>query len=243
MASCPGEALDEPLIEADEEEPPGVQVGWEALPDVVRRKLCLDGKPLYPALLWNMFMSDDEVCNFIESAGFVAGSVEWLRYSHVLCELWREAEHRASLAARGLSTQLGAHCSASSGLQLQPPVAVVMTRETLLASAAVKRQLHWPCRLAKRRALARNEGGRAQAEADELQRWRYKLAGILRQCGFPICQQAMYVANSDRLLETAAGNARASTLYTAENQRVAEVFCLVLRCEGSLLRCESWCFG
>ena len=137
-------------------------VSWEALPDVVRRKLCQDGKPLTPVLLWNMFMSDDEVCSFVESAGFVAGSVEWLRYSHVLCELWREAEHRAYLATRGLSSQLGAHCRAASGMRVQPPVAVVMTQETLLASAAVKRQLHWPCRLAKRRALARNEGGRAR---------------------------------------------------------------------------------
>ena len=228
MASPPEEALGEPLLTADEEEPAGMPVSWEALPDVVRRKLCQDGKPLTPVLLWNMFMSDDEVCSFVESAGFVAVSVEWLRYSHVLCELWREAEHRAYLATRGLSSQLGAHCRAASGMQVQPPVAVVMTQETLLASAAVKRQLHWPCRLAKRRALARNEGGRAQAEADELQRWRYKLAGILRQCGFPICQQAMFVANSDRLLETAAGNTRASTL----RQRIRE-----------WLKFSAWCFA
>ena len=124
MASPPEEALGEPLFKADEEEPAGMPVSWEALPDVVRRKLCQDGKPLTPVLLWNMFMSDDEVCSFVESAGFVAGSVEWLRYSHVLCELWREAEHRAYLATRGLSSQLGAHCRAASGMQVQPPVAV-----------------------------------------------------------------------------------------------------------------------
>ena len=192
--------------------------GWEALPAAVQRKLSENGAPVSASLLWNMFLSEDDIASFIEDAGFTSGSVEWFRYSELLFDLWQGAQYKASLAARTRSVRLAAHYGYPPGLELRVQQGVVMTHETLSASSAVKRHLHWPCRLVKRRALARNEGGRAQAEADELQRWRSKLAGVLRQGNFPICSQAMYVTNTDRILETAAGNTRASTL----RQRIRE---------------------
>jgi len=132
------------------------------------------GQQITDALLWNMFLSEDEVRDFVESVGFAAGSVEWLRHGETLVDLWKASEHKASLAVRRTAALLGAHCVASSGLQVRVQSAVSLSHESLQTSAAVKRQLHWPCRLAKR-ALAKNEGGRAQVEAEELQRWRTKL--------------------------------------------------------------------
>ncbi|CAE7205797.1 HET-E1 [Symbiodinium sp. CCMP2592] len=187
------EALDEisdEVLQSEDLDQAEEASGWDALPALIRRQLSANGQQISDALLWNMFLSEDEIGDFMESAGFVAGSVEWYRYSGVLVELWKGAELKAALASRNKSVLLGAHHAVSSGMQVQVPAAVQMTRESLISSAAVKRQLHWPCRLAKKRALARNEGGRAQAEAEELQRWRRKLAEVLKQGKFPICSQA-----------------------------------------------------
>ncbi|CAE7221556.1 unnamed protein product [Symbiodinium sp. CCMP2592] len=178
------EALDEipdEVLQSEDLDQAEEASGWDALPALIRRQLSANGQQISDALLWNMFLSEDEIGDFMESAGFVAGSVEWYRYSGVLVELWKGAELKAALASRNKSVLLGAHHAVSSGMQVQVPAAVQMTRESLISSAAVKRQLHWPCRLAKKRALARNEGGRAQAEAEELQRWRRKLAEVLKQ--------------------------------------------------------------
>ncbi|OLP75579.1 hypothetical protein AK812_SmicGene44606, partial [Symbiodinium microadriaticum] len=83
--------------------------GWEALPAAVQRKLSENGAPVSASLLWNMFLSEDDIASFIEDAGFTSGSVEWFRYSELLFDLWQGAQYKASLAARTRSVRLAAH--------------------------------------------------------------------------------------------------------------------------------------
>ncbi|CAE7908811.1 unnamed protein product [Symbiodinium microadriaticum] len=173
-----------------------------------------------------MFMSEDEIGSFVESVGYTSGSLEWFRCTQLLAELWKAAEVRASSASRSRFLRLSRNHAASSKLIISVPRAVLGSEETLKASSAVKRQLHWPCRLAKKRALAKNEGGRFKVEAEELQRWRAKLASLLKECSFPVCAQAHFMTNCDRILETAAGATRAGT----PRQRIREWYKLSAWC-------------
>ena len=61
-------------------------------------------------------------------------------------------------------------------------------------------------------ALASSEGARAKVEADELSRWRSQLVRILKDCQLPVCSQALFAADPDKVLQATAGTVRASTL-------------------------------
>ena len=203
---------------------------WSLLPSLLQRKLSSEHAPPPDDLFWNMFMSEDEIGSFVESVGYMSGSMEWFRCTQLMAELWKAAEVRASSASRSRFLRLSRNHAASSKLVVSVPSAVLGSEEALKASSAVKRQLHWPCRLAKKRALAKNEGGRAKVEAEELQRWRTKLASLLKECSFPVCAQAHFMTNCDRILETAAGTTRAGTL----RQRIREwykfsAWCMALK--------------
>ena len=177
-------------------------------------------------MLGNLFEDLADIEAFVDSSGYTAGSAEWLRYSQGIEFLVQNSRDTSLHLARQRVLRLQKHRVARGSLTVRVTPGVLSSREALVVSAAVKRQLKWPCRLAKRRALAQNEGGRAEAEARELQRWRKVLAQMLKEMGMPICRHAMYVNNADRVLETAAGNTRASTL----RQRIRE-------CK----RFSSWC--
>ena len=230
------QAFEEAAASDAEEEPEESQQGshqaasWSSLPSLLQRKLSSEHGPPPDDLFWNMFMSEDEIGSYVESVGYMSGSVEWFRCTQLLTELWKAAEARASSASRSRYLRLSRNHAASSKLVVAVPRAVLGSEEALKASSAVKRQLHWPCRLAKKRALARNEGGRAKVEAEELQRWRSKLASLLKECSFPVCAQAHFMTNCDRILETAAGTTRAGTL----RQRIREwykfsAWCMALK--------------
>ena len=199
---------------------------WADLPAVLRRRLSTDGKLPSAEVFCNLFADRSDLEQFVESAGFVRGSVAWLRFSEGLEDLLAQLGDKASHLNRARAGRLSRNFVAPRGLSLATPTGIESSREALNSSAATKRQLLWPCRLMKKRALATNEGGRAAAEAAELQRWRSALASVLKEAGMPICAQAMYVANPDRVLETAAGNVRPSTL----RQRIRE-----------WRRFSSWC--
>ena len=66
--------------------------------------------------------------------------------------------------------------------------------------------------MVKQLALAGSEGARAKVEADELSRWRSQLVQILKDCQFPVCSQALFAADPDKVLQATAGTVRASTL-------------------------------
>ncbi|OLP82107.1 hypothetical protein AK812_SmicGene37261 [Symbiodinium microadriaticum] len=230
------QAFEEAAASEADGEPSETQQGsdqgasWKSLPPLLQRKLSSEHIRPPDDLLWNMFMSEDEIGSFVECVGDLSGSMEWFQCTQLLTELWKAAEVRASSASRGRFLRLTRNHVASSKLLVSVPRAVQGSEETLKASSAVKRQLHWPCRLAKKRALAKNEGGRAKVEAEELQRWRTKLASLLKESSFPVCAQAHFMTNCDRILETAAGTTRAGIL----RQRIREwykfsAWCMALR--------------
>ena len=191
---------------------------WEDLPSVLRRRLSPDGTLPSAEVFCNLFAGRSDLEQFVESAGYVRGSVEWLRFAEGIEGLQTDFLAKASHLNRARANRISRNFVAHRGQSMVVPTGIESSREALTASSATKRQLLWPCRLMKRRALATNEGGRAAAEAAELQRWRTALASVLKEASMPICAQAMYVANPERVLETSAGNLRPSTL----RQRIRE---------------------
>ena len=205
--------------DADAEVPTAPSLlAWEDLPMALRRRMSTDGKQPSAEVFCNLFADRVDLEQVVESAGFVSGSVEWLHFLDSIEDMLQQSQSRTSDLQRARAARTGRNFVARQGLSLVVPTGVASSREALISSSAVKRQLHWPCRMLKRQALATNEGGRALAEAKELQRWRTALANILKEADMPICAQVMYMANPDKVLELSAGNLRPSTL----RQRVRE---------------------
>ena len=196
---------------------------------MLRRRLSADGKQPSAEIFCNLFADRADLEQVVESAGFVSGSVEWLRFLDGIEDLIQQLQGKASVLHRARAGRASRNFVARQGLSLAAPTGVAASMEALASSSAIKRQLHWPCRMMKRQALATNEGGRALAEARELQRWRTALAAILKEADMPICTQVMYMANPDKVLELSAGTQRPSTL----RQRIREwrkfsAWCMVL---------------
>ena len=188
------------------------ELTWCDLPECVRKALDQDLRRPSPEVLTNLFSGKDDVSSFVESLGLNMGSAEWLSACEILEKVCAEASQGASriFKARAVQGQL-AQASASS---LPGPLPQLETSSAWLQSrAGAKRSLLvWPCRLAKKVALAKHDRARADAEASELERWRRALVRELKKASMPICASASYALDSQAVLEASAGTVRASTL-------------------------------
>ena len=188
------------------------ELSWSDLPECVRKALDQDLRRPSPEILTNLFSDKDDVASFVESLGLNMGSAEWLSACEILEKVCAEASQGADrvLKARAVQGQL-AQASSSSSLGPQPQLETSST--WLQSRAGAKRSLLvWPCRLAKKVALAKHDRARADAEASELERWRKALVRELKKASMPICASASYALDSQAVLEASAGTVRASTL-------------------------------
>ena len=191
----------------------GLDLSWSALPRRIRFSLSEDGSPLKSHLMATFFAGDDDITSFLESRGLSMGSPEWLHMLAVFQHLISEAQQGSvrewkRRAVTGLATH---SCFASPPSELFRPA--VPSTEWLATKSGAKRLLvRWTNRRTKALALAGSEGARAKVEADELGRWRSQLVQILKDCQFPVCSQALFAADPDKVLQATAGTVRASTL-------------------------------
>ena len=188
------------------------ELSWSDLPECVRKALDQDLRRPSPEILTNLFSDKDDVASFVESLGLNMGSAEWLSACEILEKVCAEASQGADrvLKARAVQGQL-AQASSSSSFGPQPQLET--SSAWLQSRAGAKRSLLvWPCRLAKKVALAKHDRARADAESSELERWRKALVRELKKASMPICASASYALDSQAVLEASAGTVRASTL-------------------------------
>ena len=192
-----------------------LDLSWSALPKKIRFSLSEDGRQPKPHLMATLFSGDDDITSFLEMQGLTMGSSEWLHMLAVFQHLTAEAQAGSSREwKRRALTGLASH-SCFKSLASEGFMTAVPTSDWLVTKSGAKRLLvRWPNRRSKALALADSEGARAKIEAEELNRWRYQLVQVLKECQFPVCSQALFAADPDRVLQATAGTVRASTLRT-----------------------------
>ena len=186
---------------------------WSDLPKKVRFAFSAAGDPPPDHVLASLFSTADDLNLLIETWGFTMGSPEWLLVHDILSKYQQDANagaartwKRRALAGVAFHGTLEKPCS-----EKLPSLAP--TKEWLLEKSGAKRRLlRWPNRRSKKLALATTDLTRAKAEADELTRWRMRLVKVLKDCRMPVCNQALFAADPDRVLQSTAGCVRASTL-------------------------------
>ena len=150
------------------------------------------------------FSGEDDITSFLEAHGLAMGSSEWLHMLAVFQRLISEAQPGSvrEWKRRAVTGQANHFCFASPPSEQFRPA--VPSSEWLATKSGAKRLLVL--------ALASSEGARAKVEADKLSRWRSQLVQILKDCQFPVCSQALFAADPDKVLQATAGTVRASTL-------------------------------
>ncbi|CAE7250261.1 HET-E1 [Symbiodinium sp. CCMP2592] len=198
----------------DEEpqEEAGSSLSWQDLPECVKKALDQESRQPSPEILSNLFSDDSDIKDFVESLGLTMGSAEWFSACEILEKVCADVSPAADRVVRTRAVQ-GQLAQTSSSISAGPQQQLEVSTGWLQTRAGAKRSLTaWPCRLAKKLALAKHDRARADAEATELRRWRQALAKELKRAGMPVCSMASYALDSQAVLEASAGTLRASTL-------------------------------
>ncbi|CAE7307810.1 HET-E1 [Symbiodinium sp. CCMP2592] len=198
----------------DEEpqEEAGSSLSWQDLPECVKKALDQESRQPSPEILSNLFSDDSDIKDFVESLGLTMGSAEWFSACEILEKVCADVSPAADRVVRTRAVQ-GQLAQTSSSFSAGPQQQLEVSTGWLQTRAGAKRSLTaWPCRLAKKLALAKHDRARADAEATELRRWRQALAKELKRAGMPVCSMASYALDSQAVLEASAGTLRASTL-------------------------------
>ncbi|CAE7733651.1 HET-E1 [Symbiodinium sp. CCMP2592] len=197
---------EEPQEEADS------SLSWQDLPECVKKALDQESRQPSPEILSNLFSDDSDIKDFVESLGLTMGSAEWFSACEILEKVCADVSPAADRVVRTRAVQ-GQLAQTSSSISAGPQQQLEVSTGWLQTRAGAKRSLTaWPCRLAKKLALAKHDRARADAEAAELRRWRQALAKELKRAGMPVCSMASYALDSQAVLEASAGTLRASTL-------------------------------
>ncbi|CAE7839369.1 HET-E1 [Symbiodinium sp. CCMP2592] len=184
---------------------------WD-LPECVKKALDQESRQPSPEILSNLFSDDSDIKDFVESLGLTMGSAEWFSACEILEKVCSDVSQAADRVLRTRAVQ-GQLAQTSSSISAGPQQQLEVGTGWLQTRAGAKRSLTaWPCRLAKKLALAKHDRARADAEAAELRRWRQALAKELKRACMPVCSMASYALDCQAVLEASAGTLRASTL-------------------------------
>ncbi|CAE7799767.1 unnamed protein product [Symbiodinium sp. CCMP2592] len=186
---------EEPQEEADS------SLSWQDLPECVKKALDQESRQPSPEILSNLFSDDSDIKDFVESLGLTMGSAEWFSACEILEKVCADVSPAADRVVRTRAVQ-GQLAQTSSSISAGPQQQLEVSTGWLQTRAGAKRSLTaWPCRLAKKLALAKHDRARADAEATELRRWRQALAKELKRAGMPVCSMASYALDSQAVLE------------------------------------------
>ncbi|CAE7242293.1 unnamed protein product [Symbiodinium sp. CCMP2592] len=181
---------EEPLQEADP------SLSWQDLPECVKKALDQESRQPSPEILSNLFSDDSDIKDFVESLGLTMGSTEWFSACEILEKVCADVSQAADRVVRTRAVQ-GQLAQTSSSISAGPQQQLEVSTGWLQTRAGAKRSLtSWPCRLAKKLALAKHDRARADAEAAELRRWRRALAKELKRACMPVCSMAGYALDS-----------------------------------------------
>ncbi|CAE7750104.1 HET-E1 [Symbiodinium sp. CCMP2592] len=166
---------EEPQEEADS------SLSWQDLPECVKKALDQESRQPSPEILSNLFSDDSDIKDFVESLGLTMGSAEWFSACEILEKVCSDVSPAADRVLRTRAVQ-GQLAQTSSSISAGPQQQLEVGTGWLQTRAGAKRSLTaWPCRLAKKLALAKHDRARADAEAAELRRWRQALAKELKR--------------------------------------------------------------
>ncbi|CAE7275366.1 unnamed protein product [Symbiodinium sp. CCMP2592] len=160
-------------------------LSWQDLPECVKKALDQESRQPSPEILSNLFSDDSDIKDFVESLGLTMGSAEWFSACEILEKVCSDVSQAADRVLRTRAVQ-GQLAQTSSSISAGPQQQLEVSTGWLQTRAGAKRSLTaWPCRLAKKLALAKHDRARADAEAAELRRWRQALAKELKRACMP----------------------------------------------------------